>query len=86
MSALRLNGVTLTPETIQATRQWYADNAQACIAEAESGEVFVNDLPSYIAWRKESAADSLAGKYDHSLSFLQRAYFIQTGISVPILS
>jgi hypothetical protein len=86
MNAPRLNGVTLTPETIQATRQWYADNAQACIDEAESGAVRVNDLPGYIAWRKESAADALAGKYDHSLSFLQRAYFIQTGQSVPILS
>lgn len=69
----------LTPETIRATRQWFADNERACIAEAQSGEVRVNDLPDYIAWREESAAAALRGDYDRSLTFLQRATYIQTG-------
>jgi hypothetical protein len=69
----------LTPETIQATRQWFADNARACIAEVQSGEVRVNDLPAYTAWREESAAAALRGDYDRTLTFLQRATYIQTG-------
>ena len=80
------NGTTLTDETMQATRQWFADNSLACVADARSGEHRVNDLESYCAWREQAARDSLAGKGDHSFAFLQRAYFIQTGESVPLFS
>ena len=75
----------LTNETILQTRQWFADNAMACIAEVKSGEVRVNDTAKYFAWREQSASDALAGKFDHSLAFLQRATFIQTGICHAIL-
>ncbi len=85
--------VTLTAETIAATRRWYADNCAACIAEArlyvetEGREgVRVNDLQSYVAWREQSAADDLAGKGDSSFAFLQRAVEIQTGQCVPMLA
>ncbi len=81
----KFNGVTLTSETILATRQWFADNDQACIDEAVSGQVRVNDLPSFIEWKKQSIADGLVGKWDHTFAFLQRAYFIQTGESVALL-
>jgi hypothetical protein len=79
-------GVELTAETIQRTRQWFADNAQACIDGAESGRTQVNDLGRYVAWRRQCIADSLAGKGDHTFAFLQRAHFIQTGESVPLLA
>jgi hypothetical protein len=69
----------ITQETIRATRQWFADNAHACISEARSGAVRVNDLPAYAAWCDERAAAALRGEYDHSLTFLQRATYIQTG-------
>ena len=75
----------ITPETIQKTRQWWADNALACIAEVKSGEVKVNNPEKYFAWRMEQHADALAGKYDHSFAFQQRAYFIQTGECVALL-
>jgi len=77
--------MTLTPETIQATRQWFADNAAACIAEVEAGRVWVNDPARYFAHQRQAAADSLAGKYDHTFTFLQRAHYIQTGECVPFL-
>lgn len=77
--------VALRNESIQAARQWFHDNALACIAEVESGEVKVNDLEKFRAWKTESAADALAGKYDHTLAFLQRAHFIQTGECVALL-
>ena len=82
---VRGEAVELTASTIREARQWYADNAVACIDEAESGAVKVNDLESYRAWRLECAADSLAGKSDHTLAFIQRALSIQTGECVAIL-
>ena len=78
-------GVKITQDTIIATRQWFADNAQACIESARDGTNTVNDLASYIEWQKEAAADSLAGNYDCTFTFMQRAHYIQTGESIPLL-
>jgi hypothetical protein len=85
--------VELTADTIAATRAWYADNALAMLAEAreyvESNGARgqrVNDLASYATWCEGMAADSLRGDSDHTLAFVQRAYYIQTGKSVPILA
>ena len=69
----------LTPETIRATRQWFADNAHACIEDARTGVTRVNDVEDYAAWQSRCAREALAGDYDHSLTFLQRATYIQTG-------
>ncbi len=73
------NGVTITPGTIERTRKHFADLCRACIAEAESGERPVNDLPAYEAWQCESIARVMAGGDDHTLTFMQRAYWLQTG-------
>jgi hypothetical protein len=82
----KFNGVELTKESIQKTRKWFSDNAMACIKEAKSGKVFVNDFEYYSKWRKEESQEYIEGKHDHTLTFLQRAYFIQTGESVALLS
>lgn len=79
------NGTPLTDETINATRQWFADNAQACIDEAVRGDVRVNDLAGYTAQQLERAASSLRGEGDHTFTFLQRAHYIQTGECVTLL-
>ena len=76
----------ITGCTILATRNWYADNAQACIDEAVCGEVKVNNLENYIEWRKSHIIDSLIGLSDHTVSFLQMAVYIQTGECVPLLN
>lgn len=78
-------GVELTEETIQKTRVWFHDNALDCIEEVRSGKVMVNDPESYFSWREEQAADALKGNSDHTVAFLQKAYFIQTGESVALL-
>jgi hypothetical protein len=78
-------GVTLTNKTIQQTREWFAANALDCIAEAESGEVFVNDLRAYKQWKQADHAESLAGKWDHTFTFLQRAHTLQTGECIALL-
>ena len=75
----------LTDETIQATRQWFANNALACIAEVQDGSVRVNDSERYFARCRERHDEALAGRYDHSLAFLQRAHAHQTGEWVPLL-
>lgn len=75
----------LTPETIHATRQWFADNALACIAEVESGDVKVNNRERYFSQCRQRHADALAGKGDHTFAFRQRAHYIQTGECVPLL-
>lgn len=77
--------MNLTNETIYATRQWYADNAQACIDEAVSGRVRVNDLDKYIIEQTGKVEEYLIGRWDHTLAFQQKAVFIQTGECHPIL-
>lgn len=67
------------------TRQWFADNAQACIDEAISGQVRVNNLASYVADQTQRIQDCLAGKWDHTLSFQQRMVYVQTGVCHAIL-
>lgn len=81
----QFNGVELTKESIQKTRKWFSENAIACIEEVKSGEFKVNDPESYFKWETEKAKEYMEGCHDHTLSFLQRAYFIQTGESVALL-
>jgi hypothetical protein len=77
---------SITAESIQLARQWFADNALACIAEVQSGKVTVNEPERYFARCKQHAADSLAGKGDHTFALRQRAYHIQTGKWVPLMT
>lgn len=85
---MKFAGVEITQESIISARQWYADNCHACIDEVLSGRVV---LPShtapldYFAWQKSQATKSMAGEYDHSLAFMQKAHYLQTGESVALL-
>lgn len=84
----KFNGTELTPETIQAARQWFADNADACVREAEDGTFPLASHYPLDLYRMQQAAArraALAGEYDHTVAFKQRAYFIQTGESVALL-
>jgi hypothetical protein len=79
------NGVQLIGESIQKTRQWFADNCMACIEEVKNGKVYVNDRDSYFALEEKAAKEYMEGCHDHVLAFLQCAYFIQNGESVALL-
>jgi len=79
------NNVVLTSETIESTKQWFINNAKACIAEAVSGEVFVNDLESYIDSQNRRIKDFEANLNQNNFTFMQRAYFHQTGHDVALL-
>lgn len=77
---------TITKEqAVITTRQWFADNAQACINEAVSGQVRVNNMASYVADHAQRIQGCLAGSWDHTLAFQQRVLFIQTGVCHAIL-
>lgn len=83
--------VVLTVETIKTTLQWYADHERRCAAGATSGDFFVNDVDSYVAGREWQAAEyerQIEEGMDErmSLAFIQQAYYIQSGESVPMLS
>lgn len=85
---MTFNGVTLTDATVQATRQWFADNCDACLREVEDGTVKLASHYPLEAYRQQMAKhknQALAGEWDHTLAFRQRAYFIQTGESVALL-
>lgn len=85
---MKFNNVELTPETIQNTRQHFADNRQACIDEIVSGAVKLpahNPQEQHFAQLRQSALDDLAGKWDHTFTFLQHAYWIQTGECIALL-
>ena len=66
-------------ETRQKTREWFRDNALACITEMESGAVKVNDPNKYIEQMKQRAVEAMRGDYDGSFTFLRRAHYIETG-------
>jgi hypothetical protein len=52
----------LTPETVRATRQGFADNALACIEDARTGVTRVNNVEDYAAWQSRCAREALAGE------------------------
>lgn len=72
-------------QAVNTTRQWFADNAQACIDEAVSGQLRVNDLAKYVKDQTQRIQDSLSGKWDHTLAFQQRVVYVQTGVCHAIL-
>lgn len=86
MEKFYFNGTELTPETILATRKHFYDICMGCIKEAKSGEVFVNNLEKYISSQLEKSERYMTGGGDRTFTFLQRAYWIQTGEMLPLFS
>lgn len=82
--------VTITSETIAATYDWFAANSRLCASEAKAGKFFVNDLDKYVeeceaqALEYEACKEKETGRF--SFAFMQRAYYIQTGESIPLLN
>lgn len=94
---MKFNNTEITPETIIQTRQHFADICKACIDcaieydsiprdQLPDGKFFVNDLADYVVKEQQKALDFLAGSLDHSFTFAQRAYWLQTGEMVALLS
>jgi len=78
--------MTMTKENRDATRAHFVDIYRRSIHEAESGTMRPNNLASYVAWQNQVIADTLAGKYDHTFTFLQRAHWLETGECPALLT
>jgi hypothetical protein len=87
--------VTLTAETIQRTREHFAENKRACArvcveygqhGPLQEGGFHVNGREEYVAQCARDAEAFLAGEYDYSFTFAQRAHYLQTGESIPLFS
>lgn len=76
----------LTKESMQAAREYFAKNALQCIADVQNGTVRVNDPDAYFAYCRQRHDDTLAGKNDHTFTLRQYAYYLQTGVCVPLLA
>lgn len=81
-----INGVILTDETILATREHFADLSRATIDEIRTGVTKVDDPAGTIAWLEDGIRSGLAGESDHTVTFRQRALWIQTGDMPPIFA
>jgi len=78
----------VSAEVRQATREWFRDNARACVAEVESGAVKLGShysLEQYRADMAEREAQAMRGDYDRSFAFQQRAKWIAGEPCAPLL-
>ena len=85
---MTFNGVVITKESIIACRQQFADNADACVREAEDGTAPLASHYPIELYREKMAArkvSALAGEFDHTFTFMQRAHYMQTGECVALL-
>lgn len=76
----------ITAETVIKTREYGIRQCQACIDEAVSGKVRVNDIDKYIKIQQADIGKYESGYYDDKLHFLSKAIYLQFGESVPIMS
>jgi hypothetical protein len=83
---MRVNNIEITEDTILATRMHFADIHRACIADALTGETRVNNPKTYIEWEMKRIEQCMRGEFDHTLTYLQAALWIQTGDCIAILS
>lgn len=82
---MHFNGTKILPETITKTRQFFIDNCEKCKQNAINGIDRVNDLEKYILWKDAMISEYENGINDHTFTFLQRAYYIQTGETIAFL-
>ena len=80
----KFNGEVLNLENLEKAREWFIKNAFDCIKEAEEETVFVNDLEKYRKSKMEFI-DRMKNETNFSATFLQRAYYFQTGKSIALL-
>ena len=78
------NNTKLSEATIKKTDIHFADICQKCIEYVLNGG-FVNDKKKYIKDNLKHKKDYLNGLNRNSSTYLQRAYFIQTGENIALL-
>ena len=85
MKITMFNGEELTEESILKTRKFFSDNCLACIEDVKSGKSKIYcDKEDYYEREERNSKDYLNGVNDYTFTFLQRAYYIQTGKCVAL--
>jgi len=79
----KYNGIALKLEDILKTRIYFYELCLDCIKEAQENQS-VNNIQEYTEYEMNEARKYLEGKHDNTFTFLQRAYFLKTGESVPL--
>ena len=70
----------LTKENILKTREHFANICLGCIEEVKNGDVKVYcSHEEYFKRRLEERKHILNGEFDHTLTFIQYATYLQTG-------
>jgi hypothetical protein len=81
----KFNGLILSVQTLQATDLHFAEIQQACIDEVNVGGLRVNNKTQYLHNCERAKIESLGGRARNSVTYLQRAYWIQTGDCMGLL-
>ena len=82
---MKFNRIEITQESINLARLDFAGIYERCIQGAMDGTMFVNDLEGYILNQEACISEVMQGDYDHSLTFMQRAYYLQEGEMLALL-
>lgn len=82
---MKFNQVKITQESINLTRLHFAGIYERCIQGAKDGTMYVNDVEGYILNQEACISEVMQGDYDHSLTFMQRAYYLQEGEMLALL-
>ena len=83
---MKFNNVEITLETFEATKQYFIDLNEKLIRQVQSGELVVNNPETYIQWKQDNIEYYKNLETTINFTFLQRAYFIQTGEMVGLFS
>ena len=76
---MKFNNVEITPETFEATKQYFIDLNKELIRQVKSGELIVNNPDNYVQWKQGNIEYYKDLENTINFTFLQRAYFIVTG-------
>lgn len=79
------NNTELTNDTILKTDKHFANICKECIDGAINKDFHVNDLDRYIQDKKRHMNNYIKGLNRNTLTYLQRAYWIQTGELIALL-
>lgn len=82
---MKFNGKEITEKTILKTREHFISIENECLNDVVWGTTKVNDPEKYIESGKSNVRSFKSGEFDHTLTFMQRAYYLQEGESIPLL-
>lgn len=81
---LKFNGVLLEEKYIFEARKYFVELIERNIDKVENGEKKVNNKEKFIKSQLDKLESYDNGLNDETFTFMQRAYYLQTGESVSL--